>query len=611
LQEQTGKVVNFRKCGLNWLTVLIVLFSINREAYSFVPTKNSSGKNLKWPKNITSIPIYINTSNPFSLTSSEVKSIAANSVASWDENVGPSIALYETSSASSSGQNDIFFTNNTLYFADDGIVAVTKLSYKTASTEISEADILINNNATEPDTNSLMKEYLGNILAHEFGHFVGLGHEQDIHSTMFYKLNYGQHKLNDIDISSVNTLYNSSAYPGIYGKIVGGKSLLPIFGAIVTAYNMNTGKIASSSITEEDGSFALDGLAIGQNYFLTVGPSKNLSVLPDYYKSARNDFCDGRTPYRMGLFSTCFSENIGYAQVITISSNQDYNLGYISIACDFKVPEDYLGDKTSSSGFQAPAVDAAGNVGIVAAGYVSSADASASGYTEKIEFDLSNYSLPSGSTYLDVKVIYHSLGSPLLIEAELSRTGASTISFPTLVGSVVRDPSDGAINFDLRSRIQLDSSNRLNNKVVLTLSPQLMKDHLSTSLWTIEDVIPEFSTYSDALGVYFVVANLVQYKDGEWQTVKGVSNSQIYDNSRCPMGSNTYTVTKSKAGALLDQSTGKSSKNEDEALPIGCGSIEGPSNGEGGPLSNGIALMLGMLVAIAMTKLSKIKTHIG
>ncbi len=542
------------------------------------------GQNLSWRTNISAINIYLNTQNSYGLGSDSIKTEVLNAANAWGQYIPMSLHIFETSDAPVAGRNDIYFSSNSMFFSDAGVVAVTQVSYKDTTGEILEADVVVNNATVTPTLNQAGLYFLGNTITHEMGHFVGLGHSQFLHSTMFYKLNYGQYQMSEEDVSSIRTIYSPGTHPGIRGSVIGGRNLGSVFGANVQAISMKLGKVVGSAISDQDGTFAIEGLEASDNYFLYVRPSYKSETLPSYYKTIRSDFCEGRTSYRGNVYSTCFSDEQGMAQIVSLSGNADLDVGSVSIGCGLEVSSDYLQEKSTSEGFAAPIVKPDGTVGMAMTGYFSLFDI-ANKIPEKITFDLSGYPLPSGQIYLDIKAIYHSIYSPLKLTFSLSRNGTGTVNFPTLIGGVGKD-SDNSINFDASGRILLDSSSIINNKVTLTVTPDSMSDYLVTNpsiLYTLEDIYPASSQFMDDLGVYILIGSLSQYSGGSFQPIRAISNTKIYDNKRCAQGPNTMAVTANKSGAF---STAKDKNLKDtNKLIAACGTVgptdPGSGNGPG------------------------------
>ena len=74
---------------------------------------------------------------------------------------------------------------------------------------------IINGSITNPNTFTDDKSvsggyyaYLGDVLSHEMGHFLGLGHSEVFGSTMIFSVFKGQHTIHNDDIAGLDHLYS-------------------------------------------------------------------------------------------------------------------------------------------------------------------------------------------------------------------------------------------------------------------------------------------------------------------------------------------------------------------------------------------------------------------
>lgn len=165
---------------------------------------------------------------------------------------------------------------------------------------------------------------LESLLAHELGHWLGLGHSAVWSALMFpYSPSPGQFAgarptalqpdapLADDDRTGIRTLYPDPADTVNVGAISGrvvpanpfslatqpapspGSSVTGIFGAHVVAVNADTGAVvagaiqgwscsASSPPAQFDGSFDIERLPIGENYVIYAEPLVNLAAPSDF-----------------------------------------------------------------------------------------------------------------------------------------------------------------------------------------------------------------------------------------------------------------------------------------------------------------------------------------
>lgn len=218
---------------------LFLLFSllIPSLVFSYTINRGNYGEELYWP-NPNQI-LYLNTANSSLISSSNLSTIL-NSSKNEFSSYGASLSSIVTTGNAANGRNDVYFTSSSSVFTGSSILGVTKVSFEQSSGVIIEADILINDSVFFTSIAG-SGNYIGDVLTHELGHFLGLGHSQVHGSTMFYSLSNGQYTLDHDDISGVEHLYSSSSSE-ITGTVVGGSGI-GVFGAHVQAISASTGKV--------------------------------------------------------------------------------------------------------------------------------------------------------------------------------------------------------------------------------------------------------------------------------------------------------------------------------------------------------------------------------
>jgi len=578
--------------------MLICLFGNYAEAYVFART--SYGDRVSWRRDINTIKLYTNPDNGHGISSSVTQGIINESLSDWQANVPFTIETYSASSTGTSGINELFFTNSPYYFNSDGVVAVTQISYNESTSEILEADIVISNQSFTGSAIKSDTTYIGNIVSHEFGHFLGLSHSEVKNSSMFYKLARGQYKISEDEISAIKTSYGKNATAGIYGKVIAGKNLTPILGTHVQLISLKNGKIISGSISDASGNFSIRGIDNNDSYFLYLGPSKKLDSLPSYFSYAKNDFCEGRTVYRGGFYSTCFSSDAGHPQKIDVSSLGMVDVGNVSIRCGLDVPRDYLQAKGGSQKIQ---INDDGTFGHYQVGYFTKNDASNS-TPDEFEYDLSGLTLTSGTKYFEIKAVFNSLYSPIKLDVQITRKDGLVVSYPILSDGVQKD-ADNTINFDIIGRLPLDSSNYSNNIFTVKVTPVLMSDYATNVLipsynYSLEDVFPSYNEFIDRQNFYFIMANVAKLASGNYEPVLTPTSKKIYDNQNCPQGNSAYEIP-AKVAAREKQSTKQSAIENSQILSCASIKMKGPpGNGPGGFLPTA---MFGFLLIFILRKL--------
>src|SRR5690606_24619766 len=94
--------------------------------------------------------------------------------------------------------------------------------------------------------------FLGDVVTHELGHFLGLAHSETPGSTMVYSVFKEMHTVASDDIHGIKELYGPASGGKITGKIVGGKSV-GVFGVNVFLISHDTGKIAAHVMSDSSG----------------------------------------------------------------------------------------------------------------------------------------------------------------------------------------------------------------------------------------------------------------------------------------------------------------------------------------------------------------------
>lgn len=562
--------------------ILALVISCMSSAYAYVQNRTQSDGLVHWTNSVTLLDIFVNPSNNQSILAADVTSQVAASIAQWNNKSRINIRQNSTSSFNQENLNEIYFSTDPSVFANGtGVVGVTQVYFKNNTGEMIEADILINDNFLfSTDIND--SNYLGNVITHEMGHFMGLGHSQVPGSSMFYALTRGQNKIAPDDKAGVYSIYpNGDATKGsLTGKIMGGKSLAAVFGAHVQAVSLKTGLISGSNISDLDGSFVIDGLDRNDQYYIYTKPISIIG-LPTRYNNARFDFCNSSKKYRGSFYQSCGSSDEGFPQAVKLNS-ASVAVGNISIRCNLDVPVDYLQGKDITPATFDMQANVDSGVGNAFVGYFSSQDIASSnidyfklGYSGLSTANWSSISA-SGNLYVEVKILNQSFYSPFKANVAVKKSGVTTPVSPSYI-----QESDGALNIDTIVRIPINRALSSDNDFEISVTPEIMEypSFPSGLSLTKADYFPAGSYFEDSLYFYLVTASIVRDDGGGTYTQVSYKNQILTDNSSCPDASNTYALTNYSANG----STAGTSKKKDDG--IACGTVDmkgGPGNGPGG-----------------------------
>jgi len=566
-----------------YLTLLLIAFDLN----AYVLEKTTSGKQVQWMGAQPVVDVYVNVTNTQGLNETSLNNIISNSISEWNSSSGITLRKNSTIGQNQEFLNEIFFSNDPTFFNGSEVVGVTLKKYGTNDGVISEADVVIRDSGLS--TASSEVNYVGNILTHELGHVIGLVHSQVHASTMFWSLFRGQSKLISDDKSGAVDIYPPSVVTKkkITGKIVGGASLIGVFGAHVDAISLSTGAVVGSSVSEIDGNFSINGLHVNDKYFIYVRPQVGVGV-SDYYKNARKNFCDGSTNYRGSFYQACGGSHIGFPTAVEMNS-QNVDIGKISIGCDLEVPPEYMQKKGTGNSFELNSTLTEG-IGNSFVGYFSSQEINSITTEDKIKFNLANITasewsqLSSSDLYLEVKVLNQNFNSSFKANIEWDRGGAVTTLSPKY-----QLESDGFVNINSIFRIPINKTTAAENTFNIKIKPEKLAPTqlISGVPYSATDIIPDYSNFADSMYFYFITGHIVKSNgDGTFSEVSS-RKYNVSDNSLCPDGPNTYSISKYTI-------TGTSTQEEKKKNAVSCGTIDTDNQSGGGPTS----LMLGFILAL-------------
>ena len=548
---------------MSWIAWLCLIISL--PVMSHQTSRTATFKELKW--NYTNIPIRItNTSS----TLSSANSLIDQSLAEWNSASGLQFQR------GPGGNNQITFSNDFSRYGS-AVVGLTELSYSNTG-NITSGRVLLNEQnyifVGSPGVAYGNYIYLKDVVTHELGHFIGLGHSEVLNSSMFYQTYPGQGELSPDDIAGARSKY-SSGFGKISGHMKGG-SHVGIMGVHVQAISRRTGE-AVSGTSNESGYFEITGLDIGDTYYLYSSKLKYLDALPSYYANVQTDFCP--TSYVPSFFSQCGREDDGIAQGITLTSYQKtIDVGEVSINCTLRAQEGYLQQKIRSPfsnieifNYALEQRNEKTYTGYFNINELNELDFSA---PDKFSIDLSSLPAPSLKS-LRIRVISQVLGNPVDYQMVIKKNGTEISGSPFLR---TLQP-EGTLKLDLNSLQPLSADPGLNTFEIELRGRKLSA--LGTS-YSIPDAI-HFATLQTS--PYLIIMSLESYGEPLLDT-----GSLLSDNYSCLDAPFAYAVANSTA-----KSDEKKTGGESAAAGASCGTIEPPN---GPPPGSFLAVMsLGFLLS--------------
>lgn len=571
--------------------LFIVIFKLITSSY--VHNTSPSGNNVHWPEDSSVIDIYVNSSNGQGLSDAFVQNQAALSTAEWNNHSAITLRKNSTNSSADDALNEIYFSTNPEIFTGTGVIGITEVTYKNNSGEIVSADILINDNYVfSQNVNDV--EFLGNVITHELGHLLGLGHSQVQGASMFYALTRGQSKVDSDDKAGLYSIYPNGdiSKATLSGKIIGGNKLTGVFGAHVEAISMKTGTVDAAAISTYDGSFSITGLKKDEKYLLYTKPLADIG-LPSKYKIVRNNFCESNLEYRGSFFQACDSSAEGFPQSVNLNATQ-VNIGNVTIRCGLDVPPEYIQTKGVTpatfdilSYSQGPAN--------TFTGYFSNQEMSSLTANDYFRINLAGVNPDSlslsGDLYVELKVLNQMFYTPMKVNVTVKRNSSTTTITPKYSQN-----ADGWLNMNTVTYIPISRADQSDNNLEISIRPESMNFPFFPAgiPLTKADYLPSHDDFEDAINFYLVMTSIVKANgDGTYSTIHSKTDL-LSDNTRCPDAVNTYSLTSYTTQGRAEQTNAAKKKDDDGFL--GCGTIDTNQSGGNGPAGFFIGLILSLLL---------------
>jgi hypothetical protein len=575
---------------MKFLSSFLILVLISFSSMAFVPQRTILGESFTW-ENQQNLILFFNPANSSMISDSDLLIRSQAAAAQWNQVGGPTISLVTTTGSSQSGRNDIYFSNNSSFFSGSSVLAVTESIYNEATGRIIESDIILKDSILFSN-NPFSSPYVGDVLAHEMGHLVGLDHSSLPFSSMFYKLTRGQNTVSNDDLLGKETIYSNFRHSGsVSGRVAGGASATGVFGADVQLISSNSGTVIASTLTDANGYFKFEGVEGEDTFYLFIAPIKVKSSLSPFYETVRNDFCSGFSGYRGGFFKSCDNSREGHPQGITLTqSNSSVDVGTITIKCGLDVPIGYL----SSRGGTFELDSQSSKKGDSFVGYFTQAEVDSNSIDE-ILIDLSDVDTTAGNLFLDLKLLYQDFYSKVSFEMEVS-SPSSTYNYSFGIDG------DGNPRMNLDGKIPLDPSVSSNNIFTVKITPTDFTSFRATSGFSLDSFFfPDDQNSTENRLFYQFIYFISQQSGSEYSVFGHYDYGTQRGNLKCMEGSKTYSVKPAGAVTGITFESFNKKKSEDSALA--CGSVDIQNGPPGG--GNVLIILLGFLMAFALPKSRK------
>ncbi|MGZ3731729.1 MAG: matrixin family metalloprotease, partial [Bdellovibrionota bacterium] len=206
-----------------FVRLFLGLAMLTASSQAYVRTMSSTGRALYWPN--PSVTMQGNPTNSSGLSQAQVSSMLGDSFASWQLSgtrvgLGYSQSTGNPTHSGIDGLNAVYFASAGGRNMDWGVVALTEVLYYVSNGQITEADMVFNDNQflftnnagdTGSSINGRTAIYLRDVATHEAGHVLGLDHSLVNLSSLIFTAFNGQYSLSGDDANGIRTMYPSGA----------------------------------------------------------------------------------------------------------------------------------------------------------------------------------------------------------------------------------------------------------------------------------------------------------------------------------------------------------------------------------------------------------------
>ena len=290
-------------------------------AYATQFTDESQTLRLRWKTNSISIALStsLTRSNPYIKPETDVAGAIERSLATWEKAADIKFQVSWTdkqtiSPAGKSGDGTSLLTiaptpENLLLFGSDAqeVSARTRIFFNRKG-NITEADIVLNPYEQFSTDGSIGTFDLEATLTHEIGHLLGLEHTSVTGATMHaqtgrngvYNLpGFSARTLAEDDIAGLRALYGANNADGNCCGTINGKLTMPNGKSAkefqVWAEESDSGRVAAGVLTNPEGVFQIEGLAVGRYKIYTQSGVKVLSRSSSAEKLGEVEVFKGKT----------------------------------------------------------------------------------------------------------------------------------------------------------------------------------------------------------------------------------------------------------------------------------------------------------------------------